>query len=229
MRSLAIVPLSAALVLLVAPAANAAEVPPTLRSELGQELTTGDAIAEPSCANAMEHAAQMGLPAAPGDAAGDGRLNFVWRLSEHGVLFQTDEFDQAQLTSRTTSLVTGLGNYTVRLSLPAHYEHFFFTVEGGVRVEGCAPAPNESPCHLQDYRRRSPGLFPAWIPPSADRQRSRGPKQDRRDQDLISIRRNEWVSKSWRNIQDLVRHTGRLFGRVRKTWGTQSLIRLPPI
>jgi OmpA family protein len=130
------------------------------RSDTAEASMTVDTIIEQDCAGATAHAARLGLPGpTPETPANDKRLRFEWRLSEHAVLFRTDEFDQAQLTRRTTSLVTGRGEYLIRLSLPSHYEHFFAVGEGGVQVEGCAPGPNESPVSCKIIGNGQPGCF----------------------------------------------------------------------
>jgi outer membrane protein OmpA-like peptidoglycan-associated protein len=100
-------------------------------------------------------------------------------LSEHAVLFRTDEFDQAQLTSRTTSLVTGRGEYLIRLSLPAHYEHFFAVGEGSVQVEGCVPGPNETPVSCRIIGNGQPGCFQlGYRLAPIDSTRARGSSQE---------------------------------------------------
>src|SRR5690242_4879092 len=61
---------------------------------------------ENPCDAAMARAARLGLPGA--EAAPDGdKLTFRWRMVEHAVSFETDEFDQAKIGSLITSLVTG--------------------------------------------------------------------------------------------------------------------------
>jgi hypothetical protein len=119
-----------------------------------------DTIIEQDCAGGTAHAARLGLSGpTPETPVNDKRLRFEWRVSEHAVLFRTDEFDQAQLTSRTTSLVTGRGEYLIRLSLPSHYELFFTVGEGGVQVEGCATGTNESPVSCRIIGNGQPGCF----------------------------------------------------------------------
>ena len=98
----------AALVLLPLPAVRAAETPPPTDPgpDTAKAPMSVDAIIEPDCAGATAHAARLGLLSPTSETpANDKRLRFEWRLAEHAVLFQTDEFGQAQLTSRTTSLV----------------------------------------------------------------------------------------------------------------------------
>ncbi len=127
---------------------------------LGQVGTLSDDIGNSTgpCEAAMQRAAEFGLPTADSDAE-DSELTFRWRLSEHAVSFQTDEFDQAQLSTLMTSLVTGRGNYPIRLSLPASYEQFSAASNGGVRIEGCAPKPGQSPVECTVVGTGAPGCF----------------------------------------------------------------------
>jgi len=146
----------AVLLLLPLSVVHAAET----RSDTAEASMTADTIVEQDCAVAMANAARLGLPGpTPEMPANEKRLRFEWRLSEHAVLFRTDEFDKAQLTSRTTSLVTGRGEFRIRLSLPSHYEHFFAVGEGGVQVEDCAPGPNENPISCKIIGNGQPGCF----------------------------------------------------------------------
>ena len=141
--------------------------------------------------------------------ANDKRLRFEWRLSEHAVLFRTDEFDQAQLTSRTTSLVTGRGEYLIRLSLPSHYEHFFAVGEGGVQVEGCAPGPNENPVSCKIIGNGQPGCFQLGyrLPPIDSARARRGPAGKRHTQPA-SVCQDQRVPEFRRPIKDGVRDPG---------------------
>lgn len=151
----------AAPVLLPLLVARAAEMPPRdLGPDTAEASITVDTVIEQDCAGATAHAARLGLPGPTSETpANDKQLRFEWRLSEHAVLFRTDEFGQAQLTSRATSLVTGRGEYLIRLSLPSHYEHFFAVGEGGVQVEGCAPGPNETPVSCKITGNGQAGCF----------------------------------------------------------------------
>jgi outer membrane protein OmpA-like peptidoglycan-associated protein len=156
-RALTAIALAAPVLLPLSPV-RAAETPPPAGP--GPAFMTVDTIIEQDCAGAMAHAARLGLPGpTPETTADDKRLRFEWRLSEHAVLFRTDEFDQAQLTSRTTSLVTGRGEYLIRLSMPSHYEHFFAMGEGGVHVEDCTTGNNEAPVSCRIIGDGPPGCF----------------------------------------------------------------------
>ena len=152
----------AASILLPSSVVRAAEMPRPAVPGSGSDATsmTVETIIEQDCAGATANAARLGLPAPTPEApVSDKRLRFEWRLAEHAVLFRTDEFDQAQLTSRTTSLVTGRGESLIRLSLPSHSEHFFAVGEGGVQVERCAPGPNETSVSCKIIGNGQPGCF----------------------------------------------------------------------
>ena len=158
----------------------------------------------------MARAARLGLPAA-GDAPDGGELTFRWRMAEHAVSFETDEFDQAKMAPLITSLVTGTGEYRVRLSLPDPLRRVLRRGERRGAVRGLRAGTRRVARRVHGDRHRPARLLPARLPAAAHPQRQRGPGHEPGpDGAAPPLRRDGRVPQPGRAVEDRVHHAGRL-------------------